>query len=148
MPATFDAAGPRYPRPDRRARKTANSRERPEPMPTRPPTYAFIAGFCLFATGCGGSPANQTNFERLKVGMTSQQVEGILGKGGKEISSEEVATLLREALTPKGGSPAAGPKLELPDLSGARGVRWGDDKKSITVIYTGDRVSRIFKKGF
>jgi hypothetical protein len=117
-------------------------------MPTRPPAFLFVLACCLLATGCGGSPANQTNFERLKVGMTSQQVEGILGKGGKEISSEEVATLNREALTPKGGPSAGGPKLELPDLSGARGVRWGDDKKSITVIYTGDRVSRIFKKGF
>ena len=29
-----------------------------------------------------------------------------------------------------------------------RGVRWGDEKKSITVIYTGDRVSRVFKQGF
>ena len=117
-------------------------------MPPRPPAFALVVGCCLLAIGCGGSPANQTNFERLKVGMTSQQVEGILGKGGKEIGAEEVATLIREALTPKGGSPAGGPKLELPDLSGARGVRWGDDKKSVTVIYTGDRVSRIFKKGF
>ncbi|HKB04729.1 MAG TPA: hypothetical protein VKD90_21070 [Gemmataceae bacterium] len=117
-------------------------------MPSRPPAFALVAGLCFLAAGCGGSPANQTNFERLKVGMTSQQVEGILGKGGKDVSSDEVATLLREALAPKGGSPATGPKLELPDVSGARGVRWGDDKKSITVIYNGDRVSRIFKKGF
>jgi hypothetical protein len=80
--------------------------------------------------------------------MTSQQVEGILGKGGKDVPADEVAALVREALTPKGAAPAGGPKVDLPDLSGARGVRWGDDRKSITVIYTGDRVSRIFKKGF
>jgi hypothetical protein len=79
--------------------------------------------------------------------MTSQDVEAVLGKGGKEVGSDEVAALMREALTPK-GVPGKAPKVELPDLSGARGVRWGDDRKSITVIYTGDRVSRLFKKGF
>jgi len=102
-------------------------------------------------TGCGGS-VGQSEFERLKVGMTSQEVERVLGKGGKEISQDEVADLIRQALTPKSGpdgkAPANAPKLELPDLSGAKGVRWGDDKKSITVIYMGDRASRIFKKGF
>ena len=110
-----------------------------------------VALACLSAAGCGNS-IDQAKFERLKVGMSSQDVEVVLGKGGKEISSDEVATLIREALTPKAGpdgkAPAGAPKVELPDLTGARGVRWGDDKKSITVIYQGDRVSRIFKKGF
>jgi hypothetical protein len=104
----------------------------------------------MLTCGCGGS-VNQQNFEKLKVGMSSQQVQAILGKDGKEISADEVATLMREALTPKAGPDGkapAGVKVELPDLSSARGVRWGDDKKSITVIYLGDRVSRIFKKGF
>jgi hypothetical protein len=102
-------------------------------------------------TGCGGS-VGQSEFERLKVGMTSQEVERVLGKGGKEISQDEVAALIKEALTPKPGpdgkAPVNAPKLELPDLSSAKGVRWGDDKRSITVIYMGDRASRIFKKGF
>ena len=83
--------------------------------------------------------------------MSSQQVQTILGKDGKEISSDDVANLMREALTPKVGADGKSPvgvKVELPDLSSARGVRWGDDKKSITFIYMGDRVSRIFKKGF
>jgi hypothetical protein len=84
--------------------------------------------------------------------MTPQEVEGILGKGGKEVSSEEVATLMREALTPKlgpdGKPPSSAPKVESPDLSAARGVRWGDDKKSVTVVFMGNRVTRIFKKGF
>jgi hypothetical protein len=109
-----------------------------------------IALVCLPLAGCGGG-VDERKFERLKVGMTSQDVEAILGRGGKEIGPDEVAALMREALTPKGvpGKAATGaPKVELPDLSGARGVRWGDDKKSITVIYTGDRVSRLFKKGF
>jgi hypothetical protein len=107
-----------------------------------------IALVCLPLAGCGGG-LDERKFERLKVGMTSQDVEAVLGKGGKEIGPDEVAALMRDALTPKGAAAKAGvPKVELPDLSGARGVRWGDDKKSITVIYTGDRVSRLFKKGF
>src|SRR5204862_2951835 len=111
---------------------------------------SILIVMCLAITGCGGA-VNQKNFEKLKIGMTSQEVQGILGKDGKEISSDEVTALMREALTPKpgpSGKAPAGMKVELPDLSGARGMRWGDDQKSITVIYAGDRVSRIFKKGF
>jgi hypothetical protein len=111
---------------------------------------ACLVVSCLLNVGCGGS-VNQQNFERLKVGMSSQQVQAILGKDGKDISADEVANLMREALTLKTGQAGKSPggvKVELPDLSSARGVRWGDDKKWITVIYMGDRVSRIFKKGF
>jgi hypothetical protein len=96
--------------------------------------------------GCSGG-VDERSFSRLKVGMTSQEVEAILGKDGKPLSADDVSALMREALAPKGGT-AGGPKLDPPDLSGTRGVRWGDDSKSITVIYNGDRVSRLFKKGF
>jgi len=99
------------------------------------------------AFGCGGSKLNQTNFERLKVGMTAQQVESILGKGGKEISNEEVAALMKEALGLQDGK-SAGMKVDVSNLSGAKGMRWGDDKKSVTVIFLSDRANRIFKKGF
>ena len=121
-------------------------------MPKRRITESVVVSVLLiaFLTGCGGA-VNQKNFEKLKIGMTSQEVQGILGKAGKEISYEEVGALMREALTPKpgpSGKAPAGMKVELPDLSGVRGVRWGDDQKSITVIYSGDRASRIFKKGF
>jgi hypothetical protein len=96
-------------------------------------------------SGCGGG-IDDRKFERLKLGMSSQDVEAILGKGGKEISSDEVAALMKEALAPQAPAGKA-PKVELLDLSNTRGVRWGDDGKSITVIYTGGRVSRLFKKG-
>ena len=119
-------------------------------MPRRqlPTQLTLIAASGLLLSGCGGS-VDQKNFERLKVGMTSQEVQGILGKDSKEISSEDMTALMREALSPKAGPDGKAPgKVELPDLSGARGVRWGDDKKSITVIFMGHRASRIFKKGF
>jgi hypothetical protein len=107
---------------------------------------AVIAISLPVLAGCS-SGVDERNFSRLRVGMTSQEVEAILGKGGKEVPADEVATLMREALAPAGKTSAATPKAEAPDLSGLRGVRWGDDKKSITVVYNGDRVSRLFKKG-
>jgi len=117
-------------------------------------TALRLVGFapvCLLLAGCGKS-FNEAEVSRLKIGMSPQEVESILGKDGKEVGSDDVATLMREALTPKlgpdGKPPANAPKVELPDLSGARGVRWGDDKKSVTVVFTGNRVARIFKKGF
>lgn len=116
-------------------------------MPTR---RTLLFGMtALLAVGCGGGAVTQAKFERLKIGMTSQEVQAILGKDGKELGPGEVEGLMREALTPKAGPDGKAPaKVQLPDLTGARGVRWGDDKKSITVIYSGDRVSRLFKKGF
>lgn|SRR5262245_35464924 len=112
---------------------------------------AAIALLFVHLAGCGKS-FNEGEVTRLRVGMNSQEVEAILGKGGKEVSADDVSALMREALTPKlgpdGKPPQHAPKLELPDLTGARGVRWGDDKKSVTVVFVGDRVTRIFKKGF
>lgn len=109
--------------------------------------HALILVLAIQACGCSGSSINQANFERLKVGMSAQQVESILGKGGKEITTEEVTAQLKETLGPQDGK-AAGIKLDLSNFSGAKGMRWGDDKKSITVIFMSDRASRIFKKGF
>jgi hypothetical protein len=95
-------------------------------------------------SGCGGG-VDERKAERLRIGMSAQDVEAIMGKG-KEVSADEVAALMKEALAPAGKGSAA--KAEVPDTSGLRGVRWGDDGKSITVIYAGGRVARLFKKGF
>ncbi len=42
---------------------------------------------CLFLAGCG-SPINKSNYERIENGMTISQVEGILGKGSEQASSD------------------------------------------------------------
>lgn len=99
----------------------------------------------LISSGCGGS-VGDLQFRKLKAGQTVSEVEAVLGKDGKDIPDSEVTALVKDALMPK--IEGKGPKLEMPDMSGARGVRWGDDKKSITVIFVNDRASRIFKKGF
>jgi hypothetical protein len=131
-------------------RRAVDTCRRPVPfqerLPMRRSLIAAIAIALPMLAGCGGG-IDERNFSRLRVGMTAQEVEAILGKGGKPVPTDEVAALMREALAPAGKTAAAGPKADAPDLSGFRGVRWGDDTKSITVIYNGDRVSRLFKKG-
>ena len=111
----------------------------------------FFSTFIAALSGCT-SGVSTTTYDRLRVGMSSREVDDLLGKVGKEISADELVALMREALTPKPGPDGKAlanlPKVEVPDLSNARGVRWGDDKQSITVVYLGDRVHRMFKKGF
>ena len=116
----------------------------------RLPTALLFMAAGAVVTGCTGG-VSTSNYDRLRVGMTAREVDGLLGKG-KEVSADEVAQLLREAMTPTGGPDGKNipnlPKVEVPDRSNTHGVRWGDDKKSITVVYLGDRVHRMFKKGF
>jgi hypothetical protein len=98
--------------------------------------------FCLFlllaVTGCGGS-LSKAQVDRIRLHMTLAEVEAILGKG-KSVESGEVRQLLQSP----GGE--EGPKVEI-DPSELRGIRWGDDKKSVTVIFRSDRVFRVFPKG-
>lgn len=108
---------------------------------------ALFLVLALHASGCGGGGVDQKSFDRLKVGMSPQEIEAILGKGGKPIGGEEIAALMKEAFAPQAGMPS-GFKMEPANWSGAKGIRWGDDEKSITVIFMSDRASRIFKKGF
>ncbi len=100
----------------------------------------------LFAlTGCGGAnPVNKINFDRIKSGMTEGDVDRLLGKG-KDIPASEVKQVLeRLANPPSGSSPA--PKADK-ELTGLKGVRWGNEKKSITVIYRDSRVYKVEQQG-
>jgi hypothetical protein len=93
----------------------------------------------MFAlTGCGGS-LSKAQVDRIRLGMTVAEVEGILGKG-KSVESGEVKRLVQESMGEDG------PKVEI-DSSEMRGIRWGDDKKSVTVIFRSDKVFRVFPKG-
>src|SRR3974390_2877272 len=88
-------------------------------------------------TGCVSPSVGRAQFDRLRLGMTPTEVEEILGKG-KPIEAGEVQRLL-------GGGDSA-PDLKI-DMSELRGVRWGSEKKSITVIYRNDRLFRAFQQG-
>lgn len=101
----------------------------------------FVA--CLFLTGCLAGNVNQQNFDRLRVGMTPPEVERIMGSKATDLSADQIDAVVKEHLAPADGKPAA-----LPDMTGAKGKRYGSESKSITVIYLGDRVARVFKKGF
>ena len=104
--------------------------------------HGFRLPFCLLVmfalTGCGGS-LSKAQVDRIRLGMTVAEVEGILGKG-KSVESGEVKRLVQESMGEDG------PKVEI-DSSEMRGIRWGDDKKSVTVIFRSDKVFRVFPKG-
>lgn len=92
----------------------------------------------LLATGCGGS-ISKAQVDRIRLHMTLAEVEAIMGKG-TSVNSGEVNKLLESSAGPDG------PKVEI-DPSELRGLRWGDDKKSVTVVFRSDKVYRVFPKG-
>jgi hypothetical protein len=90
--------------------------------------------------GSGGASVSKSQYERLKLGYTSSDVEEILGKG-KDLDTAEVDRLLKESL-PGSDNPAA------PRIPGDfRGVRWGTEKKNITVLFQNDKLFRAFQQG-
>jgi hypothetical protein len=101
--------------------------------------HLFFFLFALFICGCGGS-LSKAQVDRIRLHMTLAEVEAILGKG-KPVESGEVRQLLQSS------SAEEDPKAEF-DPSELRGIRWGDDKKSVTVIFRSDRAIRVFPKGF
>ena len=73
----------------------------------------------VMLAGCG-SKVTKSNFDKIKVGMTTAEVEGILGKGTES----------------KGVAGSVG------DLTGsAKIMTWTDGDKSITVTFVNDKVS-------
>src|SRR5581483_12109000 len=49
----------------------------------RPAGIAVILALCLILTGCGNPKVNKANFDEIKNGMTLEEVQDILGKGGQ-----------------------------------------------------------------
>ena len=96
----------------------------------RPTALSVLLAIALpLLAGCGGG-VDERNFSRLKVGMTAQEVEAILGKGGKPISSDDVSALMRSPWPPTmagGRSWSCGPEWDPRRPLGTTAV--------ITVIY-------------
>jgi len=100
----------------------------------------------LFLSGCVGRTIDKTQVNRIKLGMSVIEVEEILGKG-KVVDAAEVERLVKSSLEPADAPPGAKPpKVEI-DFSELRGIRWGSDKKSATVIFRNERVFRVFSQG-
>jgi hypothetical protein len=100
----------------------------------------LLVALSLLIAGCGRS-VSKGQFDRIRLGMSVADVEDILGKGNI-VESGEVDKLV------KSSAPADGAAAKAPmDTSEMRGVKWGDDKKSITVIYKNEKVFRVFSQG-
>lgn len=107
------------------------------------PLLAFSLSPLLFLcalqlTGCSQS-LSKAQVDRVRLGLTVTEVEDILGKG-KTVDKSEVLSLVQSSM------PADGKKVEI-DPTELRGMRWGDDKKSVVVIFRNDKVFRVFPKG-
>jgi hypothetical protein len=102
-----------------------------------------LAFLPLTLAGCGsGASVSRAQYDRLKLGYASSDVEAILGKG-KDLDAAEVDRLVKESL-PSSDDPAAPKKPSPVDF---RGVRWGTEKKNITVLYQNDKLFRAFQQG-
>ena len=84
--------------------------------------WMVLAVLCLALPGCGGDKITKANFDQIKPGMSQAEVEAIVGTG----------------TTPQGSSV----NLSMGGMTmNAKVVRYGDDKKNITIVYQEGKVS-------
>gem|GEM_PF-3122898 len=103
-----------------------------------PVSLIIVVSLC----GCIGNSVGKAEADRLKLGMTTSDVEAVLGKG-KALENNEINLLVNES-----GGPADGDvqRIRL-DVSDMKGLRWGNDRKNISVIFQNGRAIRIFDHG-
>lgn len=82
--------------------------------------------FCFVLAGCG-SPVSKSNYERIENGMSISQVQGILGKGSEQASSD-----------------ASFGGLSL----NAKQMIWQEGNRIITVTFMNDKVQGKAQMGF
>ena len=108
----------------------------------------LVAFGLLVQTGCSRSISKE-QAERVRIGMNVAEVERILGDG-KALERGDVEALMRDALAAAPAPEVVG-KLQTPtiaaDPSDFKAMRWGDDKKSVTVLFRQDRAFRIKLQG-
>ena len=92
---------------------------------------ALSAMACLCFTGCDSTSAvTKTNFDKIKPGMTAQEVEGILGKPTTITGGE--------AALPTGGFTA----LDVPEGKvGATVKTWTEGSNTAVVTFLNDKVT-------
>ncbi len=89
---------------------------------TQPGRLLLILLLCLLVLGCGGNNANvsRENYDKIKSGMTVEDVEQILGKGTR---------------------------LEDGNTMGGAMYEWTNGKKKITVTFQKGKVERRTSAG-
>jgi hypothetical protein len=87
---------------------------------------ALLVALTITFTGCGGSAVTQTNYDKIKTGMSKSDVEGILGTGKEQVSS---------------GGTFGGVTMN------AQGMVWQDGNKIITVMFMNDEVQSKSQMG-
>jgi len=112
-----------------------------------PVKIAFALALCLTLSGCGGGPVTKANFDKINAGMSSADVEKIMGSKGTEMTGEAAKAFSQL----QGGMPGGGAGApDLGNIMGALGmkiVRWGDDNRYIVVFYMQDKVAGKDSKG-
>ena len=81
---------------------------------------------CFFLAGCG-SPVNKSNYDSIENGMTVSEVQGILGKGSEQSSSD---------------ASFAGMSMS------AKQMVWQEGNQIITVTFMKDKVQGKAQMGF
>ena len=89
----------------------------------------------LLLTGCGGGKISRSNYEKVRTGMTEEDVEAVLGPG-KDVT-------VAPPKDPKAPKPPAVPGMP----ANAKIKVWQDGDRSITVVFGNGKVDRKSSKG-
>ncbi len=88
-----------------------------------------VVGLCALLCGCG-SKINKGNYDKVKTGMSEQEVQAILGPGEEQASTA--------VSTP--GVSAGGISVPGMSMSGSNKV-WKDGAKAITITFINGKVT-------
>jgi hypothetical protein len=101
----------------------------------------LVAGLCLVLAGCGGSKITKDNANKIKPGMSEEEVTDILGPPG-----EAGGGIKRPELEEPGegggggGGGSSGPKE-------GKTTVWKDGNKSISVTFVDGKVKAVVTSG-
>ena len=97
--------------------------------------WFFVLGVVM-VSGCGG-PINESNYDKIKDGMTLAEVEGILGKGTEQASVSTPGVSV--------DVPVVGVKVE---ATSNKIYKWESGGKTIIVTFMNDKMAGKSKNGF
>ena len=91
----------------------------------------FLCCIAALSGGCSGSKVSQTNYDKIKEGMTEAEVQRILGPPSNTASSSISRT---------------DPKTGTTEQSKSQ-MSWGDGDRSITIDFTNGKVAGKKQQG-